>query len=139
MSALLAIFLVLLLTLALLYFILRDFGVITPKQKLISLSTLIVFGILIALYSYFQSQSDRKDFMLQTAFKRGESLECNGIIINKENFNLVTGTLSFIGKKNTPMNNIIVPLDKCNIIQKQDLPQDQDTTSKSLEEELQRD
>lgn len=137
MSSLLAIFLVLALTLLLLYFILRDFGIITSKQKIIALTALILFGVLAAIYSYFQSKSDKNDMMLQTAFLRGQSLECDGIIINKENFNLVTGTLSFIGKKNGPMNNIIISLDKCTIMTQENLPQD--PIPKNLEEELQRD
>ncbi|PAF52573.1 hypothetical protein [Helicobacter sp. 13S00477-4] len=137
MPSILAILLVLLLTLSLLYFILRDFGIIKLKQKIIAVCVLVLLGILAAIYSYFQSKSDKNDLLLQTAFLRGESLECNGIIINKENFNLVTGTLSFIGKKDSVMNNIMVPLDNCKIITQSE--ETQDSIPKNIEEELQRD
>ncbi|PAF41896.1 hypothetical protein [Helicobacter sp. 11S02596-1] len=136
MPAFLAIFLVLALTLSLLYFILKDFGIITPKQRTIALVALVLFGVFAGVYSYFQSKSDKNDMMLQTAFLRGQSLECNGVIINRENFNLVTGTLSFIGKKDGPMNNIIIPLDNCKIITQEN---PEEPVSRNLEEELQRD
>ncbi|PAF48377.1 hypothetical protein BKH46_00210 [Helicobacter sp. 12S02634-8] len=136
MPALLAIFLVLALTLILLYFVLRDFGIITTKQKIIALVVLIAFGVFATIYSYFQSKSDKNDMLLQTAFLRGESLECGGVIINRENFNLVTGTLSLIGKKNGPMNNIIISLDTCKITTQEVAPEE---SSRNLQEELQRD
>ncbi|PAF53271.1 hypothetical protein BKH42_07025 [Helicobacter sp. 13S00482-2] len=137
MSALFGIFLVLFLTLVILYFVLRDFGVITPKQKLIGISGLVVLGIFILIYSYFQSRSDKNDMILQATFLRGGSLDCDDVIVNKENFNLVTGTLSFVGKKNGPMNNIIIPLDKCKILPQGD--EDEESTNRTLQEELQRD
>ncbi|MDO7252797.1 hypothetical protein [Helicobacter cappadocius] len=137
MSALFGIFLVLFLALLILYFVLRDFGVFTRKQKIICIAGLVILGIFIMIYSYFQSRSDKNDMILQATFLRGGSLDCDDVIVNKENFNLVTGTLSFIGKKNGPMNNIIISLDKCRIV-----PQDngdEESNSRTLEEELQRD
>lgn len=137
MSVMFGIFLVLFLALLIFYFLLRDFGVITKKQKLISIAVLFVLGVFMIVYSYFQSRSDKNDMILQATFLRGGSLECDNVVVNRENFNLVTGTLSFIGKKNGPMNNIIIPLDKCKIILQDN--SDEDANSRTLEEELQRD
>lgn len=134
MSALLAIFLVLFLTTILMFFVLQDFGVISRKQKIIAIIFLVMLAAAIGAYSYFQNRSDRNDLMLQIAFLNGQSLECEEIIVSKENFNLVTGTLNFIGKKNGPMSNIIIPLEKCSIIQR-----DKEESARSLQEELQRD
>lgn len=134
MSALLAIFLVLLLTAILMFFVLQDFGIASRKQKAIVIILLFLFTVTVGAYSYFQNRSDKNDLMLQISFLNGQSLECEEIIVSKENFNLVTGTLNFIGKKSGPMKNIIIPLEKCKIIEK-----DKEESARNLQEELQRD
>lgn len=105
---------VLVLVLVLLWMLLRDFGLISFKQKIVSVVVLSVLGIFLMFYTYEQDQANQVQTALQRAFLRGETLVCKGIKVNNKDFNLVTGTLSFLGKKNTPMQGMLVDLQTCN-------------------------
>ncbi len=110
---LLPIILVLLIAIVLLFFILRDLYTMSRKQKIFGTTIVFicVFGIII--YSFQKSQEDKKNYLLQMAFLRGETLMCKNQPINAKDFNLVTGTLSLIGKENTPNKNITYQLSEC--------------------------
>lgn len=136
MPAFIGIFIVLALAFLLIFFVLKDFGVISKKQTLIVISILVILAIIIGIYSYFQSKSDKNDMILQLAFLQGKSLECDNVIVNKENFNFVSGTLSFIGKKNSAMNNMIIPLSGCKVMNPSEVLENE---TQNLQEELERD
>lgn len=130
--ALLPIVLILLIVTLLLFLILRDFGMVSKKQKILSVIALIIVASLIGVYSYNKSQNDKKTFLLQMAFLRGETLVCKEKEVSAKNFNLVSGTLSLIGRKNTDFHNVVFSLEECEQKQK-----DQD--SKSIQEQLGKD
>ncbi len=111
---------VLFLTLVLLFLVLRDFGLASPKQKLVAFLIVGIIGVSISVYTYQQNQ---QEIALQRAFLRGETLLCKGIKVNNQTFNLVSGTLSFLGKKQTPMKDVLVDLDSCQTLQKDPLIQ----------------
>ncbi len=111
---------VLFLTLILLFLVLRDFGLASPKQKLVAFLIVGIIGASISVYTYQQNQ---QEIALQRAFLRGETLLCKGIKVNNQTFNLVSGTLSFLGKKQTPMKDVLVDLDSCQTLQKDPLIQ----------------
>ncbi|WP_139532153.1 hypothetical protein [Helicobacter pylori] len=111
---------VLFLTLVLLFLVLRDFGLVSPKQKLVAFLIVGIIGASISVYTYKQNQ---QEIALQRAFLRGETLLCKGIKVNNQTFNLVSGTLSFLGKKQTPMKDVLVDLDSCQTLQKDPLIQ----------------
>ncbi|GAA9637192.1 hypothetical protein HpVa149_07710 [Helicobacter pylori] len=113
---------VLFLTLVLLFLVLRDFGLASPKQKLVAFLIVGIIGVSISVYTYQQNQ---QEIALQRAFLRGETLLCKGIKVNNQTFNLVSGTLSFLGKKQTPMKDVLVDLDSCQTLQKDPLIQPQ--------------
>ncbi len=113
---------VLFLTLILLFLVLRDFGLASPKQKILAFLIVGIIGASISVYTYQQSQ---QEIALQRAFLRGETLLCKGIKVNNQTFNLVSGTLSFLGKKQTPMKDVLVDLDSCQTLQKDPLIQPQ--------------
>ncbi len=114
---------VLFLTLILLFLVLRDFGLASPKQKLVAFLIVGVIGASISVYTYQQNQQNQQEIALQRAFLRGETLLCKGIKVNNQTFNLVSGTLSFLGKKQTPMKDVLVDLDSCQTLQKDPLIQ----------------
>ncbi|RVZ16316.1 hypothetical protein EC528_01550 [Helicobacter pylori] len=115
---------VLFLTLILLFLVLRDFGLASPKQKLVAFLIIVgVIGASISVYTYQQNQQNQQEIALQRAFLRGETLLCKGIKVNNQTFNLVSGTLSFLGKKQTPMKDVLVDLDSCQTLQKDPLIQ----------------
>ncbi|GAA7439417.1 hypothetical protein Yangon188_06990 [Helicobacter pylori] len=111
---------VLFLTLVLLFLVLRDFGLASPKQKILAFLIVGIIGASISVYTYQQNQ---QEIALQRAFLRGETLLCKGIKVNNQTFNLVSGTLSFLGKKQTPMKDVLVDLDSCQTLQKDPLIQ----------------
>ncbi len=130
--ALLPILLILLLATLLLFFILRDFGLIGKKQRLLIIIALIALAVVIGIYSYQKSQDDKRVFLLQMAFLRGETLLCKTQEVNAKTFNLVSGNLSLIGKKNTDSYNLMFSLEDC--VQKQTKED-----SQSLQEQLEKD
>ncbi|GHQ01320.1 hypothetical protein VN0271_14090 [Helicobacter pylori] len=113
---------VLFLTLVLLFLVLRDFGLASPKQRLVAFLIVGIIGVSISVYTYQQNQ---REIALQRAFLRGDTLLCKGIKVNNQTFNLVSGTLSFLGKKQTPMKDVLVDLDSCQTLQKDPLIQPQ--------------
>ncbi|WP_208397133.1 hypothetical protein [Helicobacter pylori] len=115
---------VLFLTLILLFLVLRDFGLVSPKQKILAFLIVGIIGTSISVYTtYKQNQQNQQEIALQRAFLRGETLLCKGIKVNNQTFNLVSGTLSFLGKKQTPMKDVLVDLDSCQTLQKDPLIQ----------------
>ena len=128
--ALIPIILVLFISVFLLFFILRDFGMMTLRQKTIGACILILFGVFIGFYSYQKSQEDKRNFLLQMAFLRGEDLKCGDKIINAKGFNLITGTLSLIGKENTENKKLTFSLSDC---------VSSDKPSEDLQEQLEKD
>ncbi|WP_104749534.1 hypothetical protein [Helicobacter cynogastricus] len=104
---------VLALVLILLWFIFKDFGLVRFKQKLLSALALVVLGGMVGFYTYEQDKNNRAQMDLQRAFLRGETLLCGHVEVNNKNFNLVTGTLSFLGKPNGPMKDTLIDLQSC--------------------------
>ena len=127
---LLPIILVLLIAVVLLFFVLRDLGMMSKKQKILSVLIMFICTFGIGIYSFQKSQEDKRNFLLQMAFLRGETLMCKDQPINAKSFNLVTGTLSLIGKENTSSKNITYQLSECNI---------DSINNDSLQEQLEKD
>lgn len=127
---LLPIILVLLIAVVLLFFVLRDLGMMSKKQKILGVLIIFICAFGIGIYSFQKSQEDKRNFLLQMAFLRGETLMCKDQPINAKSFNLVTGTLSLIGKENTPSKNITYQLSECNI---------DSINNDSLQEQLEKD
>ncbi|MFC3848040.1 hypothetical protein ACFOPX_05810 [Helicobacter baculiformis] len=102
------------LVLLLLWLLLKDFGLVRFKQKFISAGILLLLGGVVGFYTYEQDRTNRTQMDLQRAFLRGETLLCsNHVEVNNKNFNLVTGTLSFLGKPNGPMKDTLIDLQSC--------------------------
>ncbi|WP_104696036.1 hypothetical protein [Helicobacter salomonis] len=104
---------VLALVLLLLWLLLKDFGLTRLKQKLMGVFALALLGGVVGFYTYEQDRANRTQIDLQRAFLRGETLLCNHVEVNNKNFNLVTGTLSFLGKPNSPMKDTLIDLQSC--------------------------
>ncbi|MCE3040125.1 hypothetical protein [Helicobacter anatolicus] len=111
--ALLPIIIVIFIAIFLLFFILKDFGMINKKQKILSGIALSIFGVFIGYYAYNKSQLDQKAYLLQMNFLRGGDIICENTIVNAKDFNLVTGTLTLIGKEKTPAKNLVFSLQNC--------------------------
>ncbi|WP_104697414.1 MULTISPECIES: hypothetical protein [unclassified Helicobacter] len=115
-----------------LFFILKDFGMVSKKQKSLTFISLLILAVIIGFYSYRKSQVDKQIFLLQMAFLRGETILCKNTEVDAKNFNFVSGTLNFIGKKDTPFHNLIFSLNEC--VQKNN-KQNINTIQEQLEKE----
>lgn len=133
--ALLPIIAVILLAILLLFFILKDFGMANKKQKLLSLAALILIGTSIGYYSYQKSQLDQEAYRLQISFSSGEDILCNNEIVNAKNFNLITGTLTLVGKDNSPSRSLVFSLQDCKRIPSQ---QSKETQNQEIQEQLEK-
>ncbi len=88
-------------------------------QKLTKKQIAAVYSIigsviaLIAFFTYLQDSSNEKNLEVMKAFGRGEVVLCKNQEVSKEEFNLVTGTLVFVGKKNSKMQDIVISVEDC--------------------------
>ena len=85
------------------------------KQKLLSLILGVLTLILIGIYTIKTNENNKFDFEIIAAYNRGENIKCDGIEINNKEFNLSSGTLSFLGKKDTKYYGKVISIDKCRI------------------------
>jgi len=70
--------------------------------------------ILVSLYEFLIVSKEHEDFTLINSFYQNKSLICHGVEINSTNFNFVTGTMTFVAKKeNSQYKNIIFKLSEC--------------------------
>ncbi|MFP4332072.1 MAG: hypothetical protein ACLFQJ_02120 [Campylobacterales bacterium] len=84
-----------------LYLLLLMLPQVSKTDKIKALALFIVLIIAASLYEVQRDSSDKKMFMAIEAFKNGETLNCNGVEVNKKNFNFVSGTNTFLGKNDS--------------------------------------
>ncbi|BDQ26606.1 hypothetical protein HHE02_02250 [Helicobacter heilmannii] len=101
------------LVLILLWFLLKDFFGRGFKQKIAVVVFLGALAAGLGLYTYQQDKINKEQVALQRDFLRGMVLDCNGVKVSQKDFSLVAGTLSFLGKQNTPMQGVLVDLQSC--------------------------
>ena len=85
------------------------------SRKLLLGSVLLVLLISLGGYNYIQSKRTSITTLLEEAFGSGETLDCEGFLVHKNDFNLISQTYTLIGKRDTPTSNIIISLEKCKI------------------------
>lgn len=73
----------------------------------------VIIIIVVGFYTFSQNQTGKKDADLIASFLRNENLQCGDIVVNKNNFNFISGTLSFVGKENTDFFRNVIPIEKC--------------------------
>lgn len=85
----------------------------TKRNKIILSVLFVVIVILLGVYTIRQDDRSQKTADLIAQFNRGETLQCGEFEINSKDFNLISGTLSFVGKQNTQMQGQTIPMSKC--------------------------
>ncbi len=93
----------------------------TQKVKYTILITLIIGWSLIAIYSYYQNKKRLYIDKIYYEYNQGKELLCEDpfgekVKVSKKYFNFVSGTLVFVGKEDTKYDGLIVPLEKCKVI-----------------------
>ena len=81
---------------------LHYFTELTKNQKM--LVTAVVLGIVLSAIAYNAYTTSQRDKMLDVVmkFNQHQTITCNGVEVNDENYTLSVGTYTFIGKENTP-------------------------------------
>lgn len=92
---------------------------ITMRKKLITGSVLMLMLGVTGWHNYTQSKRANVATLLEQAFNEEKTLNCEGFLVHKNDFNLITQTYTLIGKSNTPTSNIIITLEKCVITEPQ--------------------
>ena len=95
--------------------ILRNANTSIVKKFFLGLIWILCLG-LIGFYTYRQISQDNNFIELEVAFKEGKTLNCEGFLVNKRDFNIIGQTYMLIGKSDSPTSNIIISLEKCKII-----------------------
>ncbi len=93
---------VLFLTLVLLFLVLGDFGLASPKQKLVAFLIVGIIGASISVYTYQQNQQNQREIALQRAFLRGDTLLCKGIKVNNQTFKFSERDFELFRQKTNP-------------------------------------
>jgi len=93
----------------------------SQKIKYTILVTLVIGWGLIAIYSYYQNKKRLYIDKIFYEFNQGKELLCKDpfgeeVKVHKNYFNFVSGTLVFVGKENTKFDGLIVPLEKCKVL-----------------------
>ena len=97
--------------------LLASYNIISAKGKIFIAGFLVVIAMGIGVFTIIQDKSDDKLTSLAQIFLQGKNLECQigakTREANSEVFNFVSGTLTLVGKENTPYFRMVVPLKDC--------------------------
>ncbi len=96
----------------LLFLALHYFTELTKSQKLIVASIFGVFILGAVMYNNYAAKEREQVLAIVKQYKQGKTLKCEGIDINASTFDL-SGTNTFIGKKNTPHYSEIIRAAEC--------------------------
>ncbi|GAD19566.1 hypothetical protein [Helicobacter fennelliae] len=121
---------------AFIFVILHNLSIAKIKKIFIG-GVLYICLFAMMFYIYKQNNTQSTTAFLQKAFLEGQTLDCEGFLVNQTDFNFINQTYMLIGKPNTPTSNIMISLDKCKIVVP-DINPDQTINGHTLEE-LQRD
>jgi hypothetical protein len=78
----------------------------------ILISSIVVLSFL-AYYTHLQNLDRKSNFDMIVSFNQDKTLYCNDINITNKEFNYVSGTSSFIGKRDTKYYGITLQLEDC--------------------------
>lgn len=85
------------------------------RQRLLLASALVLAILCAGIYTLSKRQKSEHVAHLVILFSQGKSLECEGYEVHEQSFNFVSGTLSFVGKPNTPYHRLTLALDSCKL------------------------
>ncbi|MDE6886739.1 MAG: hypothetical protein K2P17_06855 [Helicobacteraceae bacterium] len=86
---------------------------VTKKNGIILGFIFIIILALIIIYTTLQDRNNKKQIDLIFSFNQGKELQCGDLIVQNKNFNFISGTLSFVGKKKTKFEDKIIPIEEC--------------------------
>ena len=96
----------------LIFLSLHYFTELSRSQKLIVAAIFTLFITSAIMYNTYATKQQEKVLIVVQQYKQGKTLHCKGIDINSSTFDL-SGTNTFIGKKNTPHYSEIIRAIEC--------------------------
>lgn len=85
---------------------------LSKQDKLKVLYLFISITIIAGVYEFFQDKSGDKNREVILKFMHGDTIVCKNVEVNNSNFNFVSGTLTFVGKK-SDNKNLILQVEEC--------------------------
>ncbi|MFT7859945.1 MAG: hypothetical protein ABXS93_03305 [Sulfurimonas sp.] len=101
-----------LIVVALLFLALHYFTELNRTQKLIVAGIFALFISGAIMYNTYTAHEQERVLKIVQKYRQGKTLQCGNIEINSSNFDL-SGTNSFIGKKNTPHHLQVIGASEC--------------------------
>ncbi|SMC09979.1 hypothetical protein [Nitratiruptor tergarcus] len=94
------------------------FTELTSRIKYFILAGLLVGWAAIFAYSYFQNKKRIERDKIYYEYLHDKYITCidpfgKKVIVNKQNFNFVSGTLVFMGKEGSRYEGLVISIDKC--------------------------
>ena len=101
----------------LLFVVLHNFTQLQKTQKFLITFVLVCFIGFAYLYNTIGAKNQEKLQEVVLAYKQGKTLTCESENkkVNAANYSLSVGTYTFIGRKNTPYNGVMVSATKCSV------------------------
>ncbi|WP_104721865.1 hypothetical protein [Helicobacter mesocricetorum] len=97
--------------------LLVSYNIISTKGKVFVAGFLIVIAVGIGVFTIFQDKSDDKLTSLAQLFLQDKNLQCQigakTLEVNTATFNFVSGTLTLVGKEDSPYFRTVIPLKNC--------------------------
>ena len=92
---------------------LHYFTELTKKQKL--LVSVIILSIILSAIGFNKYKNIQRENMLNIVmkFNQGQSIKCDGVIIDSKNYSLSIGTYTFIGKEGTQNYSKMISVSTC--------------------------
>jgi hypothetical protein len=97
-----------------LFFVVLHYTTELDKKQKISI-TLAIFTIVSGAVFYNDYSNKERDRIIELELKynQNKNLHCDGVDVNRSDFEYSSGTQVFIGKKNTPHSNRIISITQC--------------------------
>ena len=91
---------------------------ISMRMKYFIIATLFIAWAAIFAYSYYQNKKRIYIDKIYYLFVHNKDLECvdpfgQKVIVNKDGFNFVSGTLVFVGKEKSPYEGLVISAESC--------------------------
>ena len=91
---------------------------LVQKKRFLAQYAAAVVVVLIGAYIFMQDKSETNIHELLLAYHNGKPVICDGVKINNNDFNLVTGTNTFVGKQKSSYNGYAISIETCQIGEK---------------------
>jgi chromate transport protein ChrA len=109
-------FLPLIVSAILLPVLLHTFTTLTARQRRFVYVVCSILVLLAGVYEFFKETASNTNRAKVLAFTQGRTLKCQMRIVHQAQFNLVSGTLTFVAKPKSPYVGESYQVNECSVI-----------------------